>query len=338
MRKEDFIHIAILLLLTTAAFGQVKVREKRAQTGMKFLSVSTDAGISAMGGAGTALEINASSMFYNPAAMAFLTSFTNFSLGRIDWIADMSYSYACAAVNPVEGRYGTIGVFAMAADYGDFHVTVRDPGESGFVDTGIFTPSAFTVGLSYAKSLSTQFSVGGNVKYVTQDLGNSIIGFDSDLNYEEKNYSENVMAFDFGVLYRTGFKSLKFGMCVRNFSREVEYEDESFQLPLIFRIGLSMDALDLFPALNEAHHSLLLSVDATHPRDFHEQLNFGFEYLFLQTVALRVGYSTPNDEHDFSAGFGLRRSFRNYMLALDYAYTPFGIFNDVHRFSLQFSL
>lgn len=338
MKKYTILSCAFFLLLTNITFGQVMKRQKLAQTGMKFLSVSTDAGVSALGNAATSLEINSSSMFYNPAGMGYLSTFTNVSLGKVQWIADINYSYACVALSPAKGQYGVLGVFALAADYGDFNGTIRDPGEQGFVDTGLFSPSAMAIGLSYAKALSTQFSVGGNIKYVTQDLGKSIIGFDSELNYKEKSYSKNVFAYDFGVLYRTGFKSLNFGMCIRNFSKEVTYEDEGFQLPLTFKIGLSMNILDLYPVFNPEIHSLLIAADAVHPRDYPEQVNFGFEYLFVRTFALRLGYSTPNDEHGLSAGIGLQQSYRNYMFSLDYAYTPFGVFEDVHRFSLQFSL
>ena len=326
---------AFFMLLSTAGFGQL---QKLAQTGMKFLSVATDARASAMGDAVTALEGHSSSMFFNPSGMARLNSFANVSLGQVSWIADIYYSYGSAAFSPAKGHYGVFGITFLSVDYGIFKGTIRDPGEQGFKDTGDFSPSATAIGFGYAKALSDKFSVGGNIKYVTQNLGNSIIGFDLDDNYLEKSYSEDVYAYDFGLLYRTGFESLTFGMCIRNFSEEVKYEDEGFQLPLSFKIGLSMNVLDIYQALDKKTQSLLLSVDAVHPRDYPEQLNIGAEYLFMRNFALRLGYSSPNDEHGLSAGFGFQQTFRNYMLAFDYAYTPFELFNDVHRFSVHFSL
>ena len=338
MKNYISISLTLILLISTVVHGQVEKREKIAQTGMKFLNVSVDAGVSALAGAGTSVELNSSSVFYNPAALGYLSSFASISLGRVNWIADIDYSFISAAINPKGGRFGTIGLFAIAVDYGEFRGTIRDSGEQGFIDIGLFSPSAYTIGVCYAKALSTLFSVGGNVKFVKQDLGSSIIGFDSESTYKEKQYHQDVVAFDFGVICRTGFKSLNFGMCVRNFSREIKYEDESFQLPLIFKIGLSMNVLDIFERINKDHQSLFVTMDAIHPRDFPEQINVGVEYLLFKTMALRIGYSTPNDEHDISTGFGLRRSYKNYMLALDYAYTPFGIFNNVHRFSMHISL
>lgn len=340
MKKYMILSCAFFLLLTTAVFGQSQKfkRQKLAQTGMKFLSVSTDARISSLGDAGTAIESKSASIFYNPAGLGFINSFADVSLGQVDWIADIKYIQGGAVFNPVNGRYGVFGVSILSADYGNLNETIRDPNEQGFLDLGQFTPGAYALGVSYAKALSTQFSVGGNIKWVNQDLGRSIVGFNTEGGYDKRKYSEDVWAFDFGILYRTGFKSLNFGMCIKNFSDEVKYEDESFQLPLTFKIGMAMDVLDLYGAVNKKTHALLVSVDAVHPRDYYEQVNLGLEYLFLKTFALRAGYSTPNDEHGFSAGVGLQQSYQNYMIALDYAYTPFGVFDAVHRFSVHFAL
>jgi hypothetical protein len=143
--------------------------------------------------------------------------------------------------------------------------------------------------------------------------------------------------FDFGVLYNTGFESLSFGMSIRNFSEEIRYAQESFQLPLTFRIGVSMNTLDLLN-MDPDKHSFLLSIDATHPRDFPEQIGIGAEYIFMKMFALRAGYEFPNDEHGFAAGVGFQKDIADFRFGLDYAYTPFGVFGDVHRFSFQFAL
>lgn len=338
MKKIISVCLVHIFLISTVAYGQVVKREKVAQTGMKFLNVSTDAGISALAGAGTAVEMNSASVFYNPAALGFVSPLVSVSLGRVNWIADISYLFGSASFTPKKGRFGTIGLFVLTVDYGEFQGTIRDPGEQGFIDIGTFSPGAFAAGVSYARALSTQFAVGGTVKWVKQDLGSSIIGLDTEAGYVEKYYSKAVAAFDFGVFYKTGFKSLNFGMNVRNFSEEIAYEDESFQLPLIFRIGLSMNVFDIFKHINPDRQALLVTVDATHPRDFPEQINIGMEYTLLKTIAFRAGYSAPNDEHDISMGFGLRRSYHTYSLHLDYAYTPFGIFDNVHRVSMQMAL
>lgn len=334
-----FVCVAWLLLFTAIALGQAerKPTQKLAQTGFKFMTVTTDARAGALGEAFTSLESPSAAMFFNPAGLARLDNFATVSFGQMSWIADINYVFGSAAFNPFDGRFGVFGLSIISVDYGQFNGTIRSNTDvRGYEDTGNFSPSAFALGLGYAKALSDKFSLGGNMKFAKQDLGSTVVGFADDGAQERSSYSANVAAFDFGIIYRTGFKSLNFGMCVRNFSKEIKYEEESFQLPLTFKIGMSMNAFDLLLPGKE-NHSFLVTVDAIHPRDYDEQLNFGGEYLFMKTVSLRAGYSTPNDEHGFSAGAGLQKAFNNYKFSLDYAYTPFGIFDNVNRFTAQFS-
>ena len=147
----------------------------------------------------------------------------------------------------------------------------------------------------------------------------------------------NVIAFDFGIIYKTGFKSLNFGMSVRNFAKELKYIEESFQLPLTFKIGLSINTIDL-SNIDPDTHSLIFAVDVSHPRDYTEQIDLGIEYIFLKSFALRIGYTSPTDEQGISLGVGINQNFGGFGLEIDYAYTSFGIFDDIHRFSLQFEL
>ena len=142
-------------------------------------------------------------------------------------------------------------------------------------------------------------------------------------------------AFDFGVMYATGIKSLTFGMAVRNFSREVKFVREGFQLPLSLRIGISMNVLDAFD-MDRSTHAMIVDVDAEHPRDFSEQIRVGVEYQFMQILALRFGYVTPADGQSFSYGIGATPSVAGTRLAVDYSYTPFDIFGGVSRMSLRF--
>lgn len=334
MKNFTIIILLILGLIVNTDFAQNK---KLAQTGMKFLSVSTDARTSGFGEAVTAVDLaSASSIFYNPSTMASIKDFSSLSIGNVGWIADIQYIYGAVAVAPFDGDLGVFGLSFLSVDYGEFLGTIVSGNDQGFLDVGTYSPTAFSFGVSYAKSLSTKFSVGGNIKYVKQNLGVSVIDIDDQGNYINDDNSLGTMAYDFGILYRTGFKSLNFGMSVRNFSAELKYKEETFQLPLTFRIGLAMDILDLFN-VDKNTHSLLLAVDASHPRDYSEQIYIGGEYTFINTFSIRAGYVSPADEHSFSAGFGVKRNIGGMNLGLDYAYQPYGIFDDVHRFTFNFS-
>jgi long-subunit fatty acid transport protein len=255
-----------------------------------------------------------------------------FDLGAstLTYIADIKYYAGSLALNPFGMQYGILGFTFMAVDYGEFIGTIVDSdpeNPKGFIETGTFKPSALAIGVGYAIQLSDRFSVGAHVRYVHQALGSNLLDDDSYVDNKV-----NAISFDFGTLYQTGIKSLAFGMSVRNFSQEVKYQVEGFQLPLTFKLGISMNAMDLIDPETDLH-SLLVAVDAVHNRDYPEQVNFGFDYTFNKMFSVRAGYMFNNDEHGFTAGFGVQQ----FGLGIDYGYTPFGVFDDVHRLTIRYS-
>lgn len=341
--KTATIFALMVLMICIQSQEVFSQKQKLAQTGMKFLNVSLDARASAFGDAITSLETNSSAMFYNPASMARFEGIADITLGHTKFIADINYYNGGVAFAPFNGDYGVIGLNFVSVDYGDFLGTVRADNEQGYVDVGTFSPTAVAIGIGYAKALSEKFAIGGNVKYVRQSLGTSIVGNltvdPATLNYSSGTSQENkldVLAFDFGVIYKTGFKSLNIGMSIRNFSRELKYKEEGFQLPLIFQIGTSFNLSDMLE-LDKNQHSILLTADANHPRDYPEQILLGVEYTFMDLISIRGGYSAPNDERDITAGVGLKQNIEGLNLGVDYSYTDFGIFKSVHRITINFA-
>lgn len=335
MRKISFTIATIILLSSLLhTFILAQDRQKLAQTGLKFLSVSMDPRSAALGDAVTSVTSKSTAMLYNPSVMGEMNGTADFSFGSTRWIADINYIYGTGAVSLFDGDFGVLGVSLVAVDYGEFIGTIVAPNDNGYLEVGTFKPTSMAVGVGYANQLSEKFSVGGNVKYVRQSIGTAVTGYDAGGNRVVEDNSVNAIAFDFGILYHTGFKSLNFGMSVRNFSTELKYKDEKFQLPLTFKIGLSMNALDLLN-IDQNMHSFLISVDASHPRDYSEQISVGAEYLFMNTLAIRGGFTSPTDEQKFTAGVGLKQSITGITLGVDYSYTPFGIFDNVHRFSVN---
>lgn len=334
MKKHKLIYIAVLCgVLLSPAMAQDN--QKRAQTGFKFLNVATDPRAVGMGEAFTAIEGGASSMFFNPATMARMSGFAQAEVGQTNWIADIKHVYGAIAFAPSEGQYGVIGVTFQSVDYGEFLATVRDGSAQGYQDLGAFSPKALAVGVGYARALSDRFSIGGNVRYTMQDLGGSINEI-TPTNDKTEN-KKSVMAFDFGMYYKTGIKSLNFAVSVRNFSQELTYVRESFQLPLIFRFGLSFNMMDLVTTSKDAD-KFVLSVDATHPRDFSEQINIGGEYVFMKMLSLRAGYMFNNDDYGFCAGAGVHIASESVgSIGFDYSYTPFTEFGNVNRLAVSLS-
>lgn len=328
----------LLLVVTGLTFiaAELFAQQKLAQTGMKFLSVGGDPRIAAMGGAYTAAEGYSSSVFYNPASMARITSSIDAMVAATLWIADINHGYGSIAIRPGDGSLGVFALSLQTVSYGDLIGTAATLGAGGgFVETGKFSPSAFAVGLGYAIALNEKLSIGGHARYVRQSIGT----FLQKANQPPTDFTAEVGSFDFGVLYHTGYKSLNFGMSVRNFSKEIRYIQENFQLPLTFKMGLSMDLMDLFD-VDKSSHSFLVTVDAEHPRDFQEQVRIGGEYTFFKLLCLRAGYVSSANEEGISYGAGFMKLYdfdEKHIVGADYAYTPFGVFGGVHRFSFHFS-
>lgn len=322
-----------LIAIGFCAPGSAQENKKLAQSGMEFLNVKADAKAMGMGGAVTSLDMGSSSLFFNPAGMANMTTFGDVTFSMNEWIADIRHVGFTAAIRPKNGDYGTIGISVQHVDYGEVQWTMVDNTvDKGYKDMGIFSPSAMAIGLGYARALTDRFSVGGQIHWVRQTLGENIIP-STDAGQDTLKNEVSPLSFDFGTLFKTGFKSLAFGMSVRNFSKEVKYSQEGFQLPLTFTMGLSMNVMDFMESLSK-DHSLVLSVDAVHYRSRPEQFMVGLDYTFMNVLSLRGGYVSGEDEDSISMGLGVLYS----GLEIDYAYTPYNVFDSVQRLTARISM
>ena len=347
MIKRYLTIVVLLTALGSTAYGQSGLTpdtevstDKIAQTGMKFLSTSVDARASGLGSAMTAeLRGSSSSMFYNPASMGFMPGQFHASAGVLNFIADIGYNQASVAFRPSGStNYGVVGVSFVGVDYGDLMGTIRANNEEGFVETGAYSPSAMAVGLGYARSFGDRFAAGANVKLVFQDLGSGFAtsqNFDTGVVQTTEAYESNTVAFDFGIVYATGFESLVIGMSARNFAQEQTYVRERFELPLTFQIGVSMDVMDL-TSMDPDMHALKMHVDAQRPRDYKEHVRFGLEYTFMGIVSLRGGFEQAGSaEQGFSAGAGLHYEFGGFDIGANYTFTDFGVFGNLSRIGIQ---
>ncbi len=318
--------LLVAILMTLPAYAGVK---KIAQTGMKWLSIPIGARASALGSAYTAVANDASSVFWNPAGIAFIEGRHVF-FNQTSWIADLTINAAGVAM-----AAGNLGVFSLDAawiDYGTLHGTVRSTNTAGFEETGDFSPEGMAVGLGYGLRVSNSFALGAHVKYLHEKLGSNLEGtMDDPRTYTAES---NIIGFDLGTSYYTGFKDLRFGMSLLNFSQELKYRAEQVPLPLTFKFGIAMDVTTLF--MDNADHGFTISADALHPRDYTERLHFGGEYSFKNLIFLRGGYKTNYDEEDISFGGGLNLNVSGMALKLDYAYLRFEHFDAVHMFTFDF--
>jgi len=325
--------IILILMLCLNAQGLAQTNEKDAQTGFQFMSVNSDARAAAMAEAVTTIEGSPTALFFNPAGMARTSTQFDASFNINQWIANIQHNSVGILFSPQDGKYGVFGLSLMSVDYGTLQGTMVWPNAMGYIDTEEFSPSAFSLGLGYARALTDKFAVGVHLKNASSALGQSTILKEDSTFATTKNIA-NALAVDFGTLFNTGIRNLVVGMSVKNFSQEITYAngEENFQLPLTFTLGISMELFEMMGM--ESNQAVHLALDATHPRSHPEQFKFGLEYQPLQMLAFRSGYIMNNDEDGFTFGLGVNYS----GFAFDYALTPFGRFDNVQRFSLRIAL
>ena len=335
--KRLFMYV-IVLSFTLSSINSVLAQvdmEKVGQSTMNFLQVSVIPAASAMGEAYTAIGTGCESIFYNPAGLPEMDAKYAVLVTNTMYVADINYYAGAVAWNT--GTWGTIGVSFITVDYGDIIWTslAVDPGdELGYEEHGyVSNVGAYAFGLSYGRRISDKFSVGGDVRYVGQQLGESF------LETGKKKNSESQVAFDLGVKFYPGFKSFRFAMSIRNFGPSVKYEEITAQLPLMFGVGVAMDMMDLFDTSQSNDDNLLLSAEFIHPNNYTERINVGLEYKFMNLLALRCGYQSNTDLAGFSAGIGITPpEVGGVKLDISYTYSDLDLFDGINRFSIKVEL
>jgi hypothetical protein len=291
-----------------------------------------------MGGAYVSITDDATAMFWNPSGIAAAEKMEA-AFHHSNWIADINFNYV-AAVIPL-GGLGKIGLNATALSMDDMERTTIDNPE-GTGET--FSAGSVAFGLAFARSLTDRFAIGFNVKYLNETIYHS---------------SAQGVSFDIGTMFTTQFNGLRIGMSITNYGPKVQMGGrdmltqvdidpnvsgnneninanlvtDQFNLPLMFRVGVSMDVLK-----GAGNSNLILAVDALHPNDNVESLNLGAEYVYNNLLALRTGYTSlfaVDAEGGLSFGAGIHQSLLGRIeFNLDYAYRDFGLLESVQMFTL----
>lgn len=329
MMKRLFYLVVSCSLVLNLLHAQVGLK-KVAQSTMNFLLVSISPHASALGEAYCALGTGAESILFNPAGISEAPSRFELQMYNTSWIGDIDYLGGSFVWNLKQ--YGALGLSLLSVDYGTIYGTSllseaeKDLYPLGYKDLGpVKNVGAFSGGVTYGRAVSTQFLIGGNMRLVSQNLGQS------QLAGGWKNNTAVKLAFDAGVKYRTGFHSFRFGMAIRNFSSNIKREEVDEQLPLLFSMGAALDLLDIFAAHHSPDHTLTVAIDFLHLNNYSERVNLGLEYCLFNRIALRGGYQTNQDLASWSAGIGVHANLGQLPIKLDYSYSNFEIFDGVNR-------
>lgn len=342
--------LAVLLACALgAAWPATALAQKVGTSSLQFLKVMPTARATALGDAYSALASGADAVFWNPAGITGAASH-DIALTLTLWIFD-SRQAALAYSVPL-GEIGSLGLQLQYVDYGEIEETRVDQLE--FVGTGgdmrynpgltgnVFSPSALVAGLTYAKDLTERFSTGLTVKFVHESLYSSgtVTVPDEAGGYDTYNTAVSLFLFDFGMRYRTGFRSMILGASVQNFGSQVKYGEEGYPAPLAFRLGLSFNVFgsDGLAWVDEQNR-LTMAFDIFQPNDYAQQLHVGAEYCFADAFALRGGYKWNYDTEGLTLGAGVRTQLTGVDLRFDYSFGDLGEFlSTVHRLSLGVTL
>jgi hypothetical protein len=303
---------------------------KVAQSKMQFVKISPSARAAALGDAFTSIAGDPNCIFYNPAGMAFVEGI-NVIFNNNSWIADIHHLSAVVAYNT--GNWGTFSLSFINMNYGEFERTVVDEHAwVGYRSLGTFTITEYALGFGYAKNITSRFSLGGQIKYLYQNLGDvetqAFIGTEFE-EHTTSTYIDDIVAFDIGTYYNTNLKGIVISMAMQNFANQ--------PLPLIFRYGMSIELNQVvFPSAE--NHLLRLAGDILQSKDYGQGYQLGLEYAFARHYFIRSGYKVmTSTEEDLSLGLGIDISVADLGIQIDYSYSKFGILGNVNRLSFGIS-
>ncbi len=335
---KNFITIFCLLLLS--GFSTLIAQSENVGTaGAQFLKINADARAEALGGAYVGLTTDASSLFWNPAGIAWIegnsATFTN-----IQWWTGIDINQAAIAFNA--GSVGVFGISMINLAVPEMEITTVDQpdGTGRFYDA-----NDLMLGVSYGRRLLAEFSIGVSIKYVHQRIWNQ---------------SAQTIAFDLGTQYRFNFRNLTLGMTVHNFGPDMFYrgrdltrfanEDSNnpgsrrplvslntldFPLPINFQVGLAIDAIEL------DNFRWIVTTDLKNPSDNNEQISFGSELQLITDfggASIRGGYIVNNPDQKWAVGAGINANLRSFGFRVDYSYSEHEYLSAIQRltFGVQF--
>lgn len=344
--------VLALLVITTFVF-QLQAQEpfRQGTTTANFLEIGYGAQFSAMGDASVAAVRDVSGMYWNPAGLGFMRQNQALVMNQ-PWFVGINTSFVgFGYVHPIAG---TFAMGLIYVNYDDEEVTTVDMQEG----TGEkYNGAEMAVNLSYGKRLVDWFSFGTSVKYISSRIWHE---------------SASAVAFDLGAIVNTKFLAwgdnpgdgLNIGMSISNYGTRMKYDGldlkqtkdiaeqeqgnypyvpvrfdaQEWELPLLFRIGVSTYALKL-----ENQH-VTLAVDALHPNNNSESVNMGGQYTYIMPgygeFSLRGGYKALfMDESQFGVtlGFGVGLNFLgNKRFKIDYAFRDMSVLGPTHSYELGF--
>ena len=314
------------LLLSAGAAAKVF---DEAGVSAPFLKIAQGARASAMGEAFTAAAEEASAVHYNPAGLASLDALS-VQLSHAFYLQSITYQFVgvaqplAALFHQFDTSGGRLPAYTKTPDWGVLglgfvylNAGSFDKTDNTGAPAGSFTPQDFAASLTYARAFGP-LDFGATAKLVSTMIDRSA-----------KTY-----AADLGARYRTGWEDhpWTFAAAVTHMGGKLKVGRQQDPLPLTVAVGQSFRFAP----------ELLVATDFISPKDDAPYLALGAE--FSRSVkkdldaALRLGYSTVHASDGLGgiAGLTAGAGIAFPHVRFDYAWVPFGLLGQTHRFTLAF--
>ncbi len=208
-------------------------------TALPFLSIIPDARGGALGDAGIATSPDASSIYYNASKLAFIEKEAEVTATYTPWLQNLGLTDVYVAYVSGYKRIDELSAFGF--NFGFFSL-----GQINFTDingngTGSGMPREFTVGLSYGRKLSENFSVGIGGKFFLSNLANgqsvggrvisAATGFAADIS---ATYNSNP---DLGDSYGNNFTA---ALALSNLGSRISYTNDPVREAIPTNLGLGL--------------------------------------------------------------------------------------------------
>lgn len=333
--------LALVGLLWSASEVEAGGRNRAGGGAAAQLLIPVGARDMALGGASSASTAGIEALHWNPAGLAASSSSATILVSTMSYLADMQLNYA--AVGARFGSLGHLAVSMKALGVGDIPVTTAtSPDGTG----GLFSPTFFTVGVTYANSLTDRIRMGSTVHFISENIGRtgaSGISFSAGVQYDNLG---SVQGLDLGISIKHIGTRMTYGGPGLLFPGQIEglrrpgsfyrVEASSADLPSLFEIGLSYRV-----PMGETQ-ALSVNTLFQHQNYDYDEYRVGAEYIFNNSLVLRAGFEMPSSAEDdtfifgtsFGAGLKLNiGAIRD--LQLDYAYTGAQYFDALNTFAFK---